>query len=483
MEEIISIRNYIPIRFSELRKNNQFIDCIIETDQGEIIKAHRAILARYSNWFHEYFMDHNEQSTDIQKIKLPLDPDNVMPQVIDFLYDGHIHFTALSIVSFLHCSDFYKIQILERIANDQLIEAASVSTSLFFAQQLIKRNLTSKYIFLAPLIASQLKKIIDNKPSILSKQKIFESINPRLFHEVLLQKDLFKLDDFVKAEIIDEFVGDRTDLSEEDKHFLASVIEWGTPNSNRPGSNSYKILVNFKCNWVPSNISRPFFIYVINVRRQNINALEEIIKSSTKKADKNKDTGRWFLFPWLNTIEYSSPCTSNPQIKVIDFISRLGYLNYKIDAVEYGFFFTGSSKPVSSDFKPQNAFLDSKNFLTQLEGDNLPFISINFGSQCLISADQINIRCHPTEKENPEARIRPPPGPLNFIGQSKDHDPEILAKSMKYEDLKTEGDYKALQISPKYPFQQLTIAQDTKAQYGNNVLRIFNIEIQGKFLL
>ena len=483
MEEKISIRNYVPVRFSELRKNDQFIDCILETDKGEIIKAHRTILARYSKWFHQYFLEHNEQSTNIQKVLLPLNPDNIMSQVVDFLYDGHLHFTVSSIISFLHCSDFYKIQILEQIANNQLIEAASVSTALHFSQQLIKRNLTSKYIFLAPLIASQLRKIIDDEPSILSKQRIFNSINPRLFHEVLMQKDLVNLDDFTKAGIIDEFVGDRTDLSEVDKHFLASIIEWGMPNTNRPGSDSYKIIVNFKCNWVPSNISRSFFIYIIDVRRKNIDSLEEVIKNSTKKADKHKDAGRWFLFPWLNVIEYSTPCTSNPQIKIIDFISRLGYLNYKIDAVDYGLFFTGSSKPVSSIFKPQNAFLDNKTFLTQLEGDNLPFISVNFGSQCLISADQINIRCHPTEKENPEARIRPPPGPLNFIGILKDHDQEILAKSVKYEDLKTEGDYKVLPISPKNPLQQLTIAQDIKNQYGNNVLRIYNIEIQGKFLL
>lgn len=482
MEETISIRNNISVRFSELRKNDQFIDCILETSQGDIIKAHRTILSRYSEWFHEYFLEHKDESSNIQKVILPLNPDNIMDQVVDFLYDGHLHFTAHSIVSFLHCSNYYKIQILEQIADDQLLKAASASTALFFAQELINRDLTSKYIFLAPLIASQLKKIIDNDPSILSKKKIFNSINPRLFHEVLMQKELCKLDDFAKAKIIDEFVGDRTDLNEVDKHFLASIIEWGTPNTNRPGSNSYKILVNFKCNWVPSNISRPFYVYVINVRRQNINILNEIITESSKKIEKRKTVGRWFLFPWINAIEYSSPCTSNPQVKIIDFISTLGYLNSKIDATDYGLVFTGSSKPVSSYFKPQNAFLNNKAFLTQLEGDNLPFISINFGSQCLISANQINIRCIPTEKENPEARIRPPPSPLNFIGQINDHDSEILAKSMKYDDLKTEGDHKVLQISPKNPLQQLTIAQDTKAKYGNNVLRIYSIEIQGTFL-
>lgn len=482
MEEKISIQDYIPVRFSELRKNDQFIDCILESSEGENIKAHRAVLARYSQWFREYFLEHDDKSVKIHKVTLPINPDKVMEQIIDFLYDGHLHFTVHSIVSFLYCSDFYKIDILEQIASNHLVEAISENTALFFAQKLIEFNLTSKYILLAPVIASQIKKIISNEPSILSKKKIFSSLNPRLFHEVLMQKELCELDDFIKAQIIDEFVGDKTDLAEVDKHFLASVIEWGTPNTNGPGSNSYKILVNFKCNWVPANISRPLFLYAINVRRENLKALEKIIKNPTKKTDKNKTTSRWFLFPWLHEIEYSSPCASNPQIDIIDFISRLGYLNSKIDSVDYGLFFTNSSMPVSPIFNPQNAFRDDKEFLTQINGDDLPFISVDFGPQCLISADQINIRCHPTEKENPEARVRPPPSPLSIIGQLKGHDPEVLAKSIKYETLKASGDERTIQIAPKNPFQKLTIAQDTKAKFGSNVLRVFNIEIHGQFL-
>lgn len=492
METQITHQNYIPFQFHQFHKDDKFIDCVLEIEDGQTIKTHRVLLAKYSKWFYQYFKDHPIYNKEILTIKLETNPENVMQDVITFFYTGHLHLTVSNIVSFMHCSHFYQIPIIEEITSNTFNDMLNEKNALFFARRLIECNLTAKFENIAPIISNQIRNIVNGQPSLISKQDIFKSLNPMLFHKVLMQNSIAKLDDFVKAALIDEFIGDETNISEDDKQFLASAIDWGMPDSNGPGKDAYKILVNFKCNWIPSNISRPLYIYAINVRRNNLNSLENEVNQSERE-----NYSRWFLYPWVDSIKSSKLCNLNPKLNVIDFISRLGFRKSKVDSTTYGFFSVNSSKPISSMFQSKYAFMDHGYFLTQMPDKEMPFISINFGPHSHLLADQIKIRCHPIADDDIDLRKnkkpakkkhlsnfneRPPPYPFSIIAQSPFTEQETLASSVMYNEVEKEGDFKKIGIKPNNPLENLTIVQDTNSPYGNNVLRIYQIELHGQFL-
>ena len=481
MDKKISLKNYISNRFEEFRKLGNFIDCVLVYGD-ERICCHRHVLARYSGWFKNYFEEHNDEffgdgngikQNYVQEILIPLNPNNVMKQIVDFLYKGHIHFTTELIVSYLYCADFYKISTLEKIAQYQFNELKNVSheTTLFFAKRLIDYNLTSMYLQLAPIIATQLSNILKKQPTKLVKNDIFKSLNPKLFRKVLEEPAVKDLSDYAKAQLIDEYVCEDMKLTEEDKEDLASTINWDDKAS-------YKILVSFDCDWVPSKISRNLYKQILDVRRHNIDILDKTTQQiNNNSKDDHLFVNRWFLFPWIHVIRYSKKCDSNPKINIVDFISRLGFLNHKIDAVGYGLFSTSSSKPISSNYQSKYAFSDQDYFLTAL-ADELPYIAVDFGKHSRVSGTKLKLRCHNKTEKGIE---RPYPNPFCVIGTLGNQE-TLHASSIEYKNLQDDKKYKLLDINPEIPFQTLKVAQESSTEAGFNVLRVLDFEIVGRFL-
>ena len=95
--------------FSEFRADSGHLyDCTIDLGDGTTVSAHQAILSTTSEFFFNAFTSGmTEQET--RHVKLEVNPGNIFPLVLNWMYNGHIDITPDNIMALSVVTRFYGI--------------------------------------------------------------------------------------------------------------------------------------------------------------------------------------------------------------------------------------------------------------------------------------------------------------------------------------------------------------------------------------
>lgn len=459
----IVLQHHIKPKFQKFRDIGLFIDCKV-TDKNEIeIPCHRHVLANYSKWFWQYFRE-NPITSEIQEVMIPINPGNLFSNVVDFLYSGMIKINEKNLPFILKFADFYEIELLEMIANELFIELQNNSNILYFSKCLVKFELSEKALTLAPHIARELAKLLRKEHSAFTLEDIFDSTNPQVFSAILNHTSMNDFSDSVKADLIDRFVGSN-DIQLSDKQFLATVFNWAK-------AESFNLLINHRCDWVPPEISRKLYIQILDYRRRDI---EKFVKD-IRPIEEN--SSRWFLFSWLHSIRYSLSCINTITVSPIHFISHLGFLNHQIDTIKYGLLTISSSNPISPEYDAKYAFLDQGYFVTATDKKDLPFITVDFGNNAHFKLSEVRLTC---ASKTPFGILRPAPKAFRVVGKAETT--TLISKNVVYETLPEEADMR-IHVVPgcNKTFREFKIMLEMQQDFPRNVFRVVKIEFKGSFL-
>ena len=465
----------LPNRFASFLDRKVFTDCHLTSESGLDCFCHRILLAKYSKWFRSYFEERAEPGR-VAEIALPVDPKMRFGEVLKLLYDGFAHFTVDSIVDFLEIAEFYGMEVIEMIANDQLEavrESGHLSKELVLelCRRFIQCGLVKKALSFAPQLAEELVTAIA-KGNQVAIERIYEATNPELFAVILQQQPFRGWKRLDKARLIDQYVGDR-EISDQDKRHLSIVVgDWSDVNA-------YHLLVHTKCNWVTPDLSRAHYRHMISIMRNNLRSFEREI------AQNSGDVGNLYAYSWIHFIQFlDSPVKESPVVNAVELSRTLG-IGATCDPVALGMLKCTASKPISPRFAAKYALFDEKNYFlssANRKEDPAPlYITVEFGANSCLLLKAVEINSSAQSNQNVP---RLAPGPLTFTGITADGTQEVIASNVDYTELPDlpHGQGKLFdRFQAKSKYRAITITE-APSPYGVDVLRILHLEFRGRFL-
>ena len=464
----------VPSRIASFFGRQVFTDCHLTSESGLDCFCHRIMLAKYSKWFVNYFEKHAE-SGQVTEVALPVDPNMRFGEVLRLLYHGFARFTVDVIVDFLEIAEFYGMEVVEMIANDQLeaVKETGLSKELVLelCERFIRSGLVKKALSFAPQLAEELVTAI-SKGNQVAIQRIYEVTNPELFAVILQQKQFRGWKRLDKARLIDQYVGDR-EISDQDKRYLSIVVgDWSDVNA-------YHLLVHTKCNWVTPDLARAHYKHMISIMRNNLGSFEREIAQNTG------DVGNLYAYSWIHFIQFlGSAVKESPVVNVVELSRTLG-IGATCDPVALGMLKCTASKPVSPRFAANYALFDQKNYFlssaNRKEDPDPLYITVEFGTNSCLLLKAIEINCSAQSNQNVP---RLAPGPLTFTGITADGTQEVIASNVDYTELPDlpHGQGKIFdRFQAKSKYRAITITE-APSPYGVDVLRILHLEFRGRFL-
>lgn len=398
MTDYVNVR--LPFLFKSLTDSTDvFNDCIIKFNSGVEYPFVRIILAKNSKYFDNYF-----EVNDQQKLPIIINVDKCIDQkamieFLKFLYSNYLKLDVYNIPALLKIARHYEFLVIGKLLERFYMDAAqNDDTLIHFVSEFIKYDLESDALLLAPNIALHLFRIEKKDPDEkFTCTQIYQAVTPRVFAEILKEKNKLEdskisrdplrsqlyLYDPSKVDIdkknilhIENYVKlytEHHELTENDKEYLASVIEWDMEkNSNAP---SY--LIKYKCDWLPANYSQPLIERILKTRNLRIKQFNRNLKQQPDQVS------RWFSLSWIRTIKINE--APNEDLPIIEFIRTIGGTSKPVDPVKHGLIKVYSSKPLITKNKPQNALIrDPKLYFESRAFDKQPpYISIDLGPNTL----------------------------------------------------------------------------------------------------
>ena len=462
-----SINQRLPSHFHAFKQNDgRFCDVILDFPKHSPIKAHRVLLAKESEWFHEYFAEHPmRQGETVQTVACPVNSGEVFPEIIKFLYENQIQITLEKIPPLYHCAYFYNFRKLLTITRMHLQRAINKQTALFLCSNLVKYGMDEAASLIAPLFAEELLHIYENQSAMFTKSDIFKVCSPFVLSVVLKNFQLDILTEEKKVELIDEYVGDRVIENEDDKEALASVIDWTSDKA-------HNILVANKCDWLPAHISRGLYSKAINARRETLVAFNKTLENAQDYI------GRWYPLSWLTSISKAELSTDPPKVEALDFMSTFGIYNKKLDPRKYALVEVESSKPLSEEFDP-STLLTGENYFVSRTGENeLPYFEIDFGIHAGIVTHDLGISC---EAKNAQGTQKEVPQVLSITGYIQGSDEPIYDQIFNYSKAKMEDNFRTVPLDCHLPIRKLKIAFKEDSGYGFNIFRLTGLHVNCYF--
>ncbi|KAH0794579.1 BTB/POZ domain containing protein [Histomonas meleagridis] len=475
---------HLDSNFEYYRRQEKFIDCVLLSG-GKRYPAHRVILAKFCSWFKKYFIEHPKQGNAPLEVELPVDPtDQSLDQFLDIIYRGRAHIDVMNIPPLLKMADFYDVPVLREIMRRSYTAANNDSTLIHFVTEFIKLDLTDDAIRLAPSLARNFKKVLDGeKLVIFTKEQFFNAVSPKVLAAVLNDQcfsNKTQYPDTLKVELIDEFVGDTKITDITDQRALASCIDWTEPNSKYH-------LVNYRCDWLPSDIAFPLYESLLVTRNRSIIKFNKSIKSSKDKLS------RWYLFAWATKIHDSHPInTDDPEFDTISFIRTLGGTTQPFNPQPYGLIKTFiSAKPIADpQFGPSNVLKDDTSyFMAQADQNGPPMVGLDFGDCAELELNEVRVDTTTLPRKYrpkkiignqyyPKCGIKPFAEKLGIsVGMSEDE----CRKSNPLNAQSKDGKFKVSYEGKGKKCRCISVMMTEPSFGGGNILRISGIEVNGAF--
>ncbi|OHT04525.1 hypothetical protein TRFO_27969 [Tritrichomonas foetus] len=463
MEKEYHINTRIIPKALEYLNNKQFIDCIL-TDGQYKYNAHKIILSQQSQWFFNYF-DRHPTLDAIQEVPIPFNPNDIMKNLIEFLYSQPLRLTIDNAVTYLKASEVYGIAKLKMVITSYLSDVVhNQNLILKITKQFTEYGLIDSAIEYVGELATILCESPKHKRRI-----VYDSICPEILAAILKNKKFNKYSETGKIEIIDEFVGDKQ-LTENEKQSLETVIDWSKEKS-------YLHFVRNSCNWVTAATSRPLIKKILDIRRKDINIFEEEMKNPTSSM-----ISRWYPFVWAECIANATECTKSPTIDVVSYANRLGKITSKsYSPVKYGLLQANATPQFAQLFGVENALHDSDSnyYLSQdMSFDanyHKPFYSLLFSPSSHFFPTKITIRSDiprklDTKRQYPKAIILE-----GNTGAGQLTDP--ICDNVEFKDGIADQ-----QLKLNVPVASLKITLKGEEANGGSMLRIRYIDVKGYFM-
>ena len=118
---------------SELRKQqetSEFCDVTLEVDNGEVIRAHRAVLAANSAYFKALFGS-CLVDTQVAQYKIPECSLGNVEEIIHYMYSGHIEINPGNVQDILRVADFLCVSKLKQYCSEMLRENITDENCLY----------------------------------------------------------------------------------------------------------------------------------------------------------------------------------------------------------------------------------------------------------------------------------------------------------------------------------------------------------------
>ena len=352
------------------RADSKFIDCVIHSGDREF-PSHRIFLAKFSQWFHDFFTEQSKTSDSISAkvidIEIPLNTESCFGQVLDALYGKDLHISINNAPAILKIVTFYGISIMKDAVIKYIRETTETMTVLYYIKKFIEYELFDQAIILTPFIAKSIKRTIKypNETHVITMKDVLKNVTDgRIFAMILkdkklkelsqseieaklerrkaksmekLDKKTFKsmitpkydrniafLSQEQKVALIDEFVSHH-EINQEERNALASVIDWA-----RTDVCGY--LLKYNCDWAPYNVQRNCIKKIIKKRRKNIKNFED--KCELHDVER-KMISRVFPLAYIPNIYYADDNGDEQNYDLVKRISLYGD-NKEIDLLLYG---------------------------------------------------------------------------------------------------------------------------------------------------
>ena len=461
-----SVNQRLPCYFNNfVQQENKFCDVILDFPTHSPIKTHRVLLAKESEWFHNYFAAHPlKQGENCMTVACPVNSGEIFPEIIKFLYENEIQITLEKIPPLYHCAHFYKFRKLLTITRMHLQRAINKQTAIYLCSNLVKYHMDEAASLVSTIFAEEMQNILENKQSLYTKSEIFKACSPYVLSAVLKDFQLDFLTPEQKVELIDEFVGDSEIENEADKEALASVIDWNEDNA-------YMILIANKCEWMPARISRGLYSKALDARRSVITRFNSRVDGA------NDYLGRWFPLSWLRTISLAEEC-EEPHVDAVEFMSTFGISKKRSDPRKYALVEIECSKPISEDFHP-STLLTCENYFVSRTGENeLPYIEIDFGIHAGIVTQDLDISC---EASNSFGMPKAIPNKLTISGYVQGSDTPIYERTFSYGKAKMTDNFRTAPLECQVPIRKLKISLTEDSGNGFNILRLTGLHVNCYF--
>lgn len=438
--------------FDRYRLDNVLIDCSLISND-EIYPCHRIVLASKSQYFYEYF-----KSKLDTEIKLPINPENFFTKILDFIYKGSININSRNIAVVCKFSEFYKISSLENLIQQQFKNIISINNCLGISKSLRDNDIHTKDIQIAEIIY---KDILKNKVDDI--HKIYSSVSPNVLSKILA-KFQSVIEDDQKINIIENYLMSQKTLflKEIDKEALASVIDWSN-------ADSYKYIICYKCEWLPSKLIKPRINTILNLRRDLIHKANNVFKSASKGISK--------FYPLIKICEINNlESVEKNDYDVTHFLSTVGNLSKKINILKYGFIQVKTSTYLP-DFAPQFIFdqNDNSNYFLSIGDDlNHPFLTFSFGEKANFLLTQIEIQTSRLQNEQYQTYL-----PYKLQIECFDCDENSPLEKI---ELNNSKELSITKVSLKKYYKFYRIIMNESDPVHSWVFRLIQIKINGKFV-
>lgn len=439
--------------FNYYRLNHLFIDCSLKSND-QIYPCHRIILALKSQYFYEYFKSKSES-----EIELPINPNNFFNEILTYLYTGDIHLNSKNIAIACKFSEFYKIDCLDKLIQHQFRNILSLKNCLKISKSLRANGVHSKDDQISEIILNDflMNKIDDIK-------QIFSSISPNVLSKILIKfKNAIKDDQ--KVSLIEEYLisQESSDLSEKEKEALASVIDWSNPDS-------YKYIINYKCDWVPSKIIKPKINQILDLRKTLIEKVDNDFKLVSEDVSK--------FYPLFHICEIgNSDINEKTNHDITHFLSTIGGIAKEFNIFKYGLIDLKALNYLP-DFTPQFIFDqdDIDHYFLSIGNDqDHPSLSFSFGKEAKFLLTQIEIQTSKPHLEQVQAFT-----PKRLFLECYD-DENKSDKPIEKVELDTSKGSANINLSLKKSYLYYRIIMDDPDSVHSWVFRIIQIKIYGNF--
>ena len=401
----------------------------------------------------------------VQIVHLPFNPDNIFTDIIQFIYSERLTITTKNMAQLYACATYYKFEKLRFIVSRLFEKSLCVENSLFLCSNLIKFGMDEGAVKIASIFANEFSKNLKGEESLLSIQQIFDCCSPRVLAEILKDPCL----DFVtrnqKVQLIDQFCTNDLVLDDQNKEYLASVIDWTLKDS-------YKIYLSSQCDWLPSKIQRFILSDAFNARKNTLKSLSSTSNHTPRKF------GNWYLLSWLTALSKGEVSEKPPEVEAIKFMTTLGISDTRYDPELFTLIRSKSSELLDQDFSPSKLFTDTGYFCS-ISTEETPYLEIDFGAHAGIITSEIGISC---ELTNDSDIPKPVPKKLVVKGFVEGNDQCLYEKVFRYAKHEAKDGIKTFPLVCDVPIRKIRISVPDVSAFGFEILRITKLTLTCSFI-
>jgi hypothetical protein len=436
--------------------------------------------------------------------------------MIRFFYDGHLTFTINSLAEFLALSKALRISGLYHLATQQY-DSVLANSDLYPRRilRLTDRLSALKSVFahyhvnldpfldkLAMALSKELGRLVRGLPAAYTKRELFRAVLPREFRLILENLDP-KPDVSVLVRLASEYSTDRKSsvpLAEIHRE-LSQIGHWETDGS------AFKRLRSSTADFVDPKFLRQHLSRFISIRRQNLISFEFEVQKMRSACS------RWFPLAWIALVEFASPTSALPKLKVFEFASTLRLPgpdsdpdSPAIDPVKWrlisleplavapkeiervstakplklGTEVVRPPRPISDEFGPKMAVSPRLPgyFAMVTEHPGLPGIEVDFGPRGQFRLETMLINC---DRVDDEGNTKPVPQAFYVRGRLQNLSRKDLSPDLRYEGLPAHGVARAFDTASMALWRSLVVQEKRGDDQGPHTLRIVNMEFVGYF--